>query len=96
MKQFFVFIISFENTLHAISFYKKVHVTKNSSLFDVYFVKFDINWGDLVKFMNFKKIIQSRLAVRGDKKGPNQETGMENRGRLKVLNDTKLVLNDHE
>ena len=26
---------------------------------------------------------------------PNQETGLGNRGRLKVLNDTKLVLNEH-
>ena len=24
-------------------------------------------------------------------KSPNQETGLENRGRLKVLNDTKLI-----
>ena len=29
-------------------------------------------------------------------KSPNQETGLGNRGRLKVLNDTKLVLNGHE
>ena len=26
------------------------------------------------------------------KKSPNQETGLENRGRLMVLNDTKLIL----
>ena len=30
------------------------------------------------------------------KKSPGQKTGLENRGRLKVLNDTKLVLNEHE
>ena len=30
------------------------------------------------------------------KKSPNQETGLVNRERLKVLNDTKLVLNEHE
>ena len=30
------------------------------------------------------------------KKSPNQETGLGNRGRLKVLNGTKLVLIDHE
>ena len=35
-------------------------------------------------------------AVRSGKKGPNKETGLENRERLKVLNDTKLVLNEHE
>ena len=29
-------------------------------------------------------------------KSPNQETGLGTRERLKVLNDTKLVLNDHE
>ena len=29
-------------------------------------------------------------------KSPNQETGLGNRRRLKVLNDTKLVLNEHE
>ena len=34
--------------------------------------------------------------VRSGKKSPNQETGLGNRGRLKVLNDTKLVLNEHE
>ena len=27
-------------------------------------------------------------------KSPNQETGLENSGRLKFLNDTKLILND--
>ena len=36
----------------------------------------------------------SSLAVRSGKKSPNQETGLENRGRLKVLNDTKFILND--
>ena len=34
----------------------------------------------------------SRLAVRNGKKNPGQETGLGNRGRLKVLNDTKLIL----
>ena len=29
-------------------------------------------------------------------KSPNQETGLGNRGHLKVLNDTKLILNGHE
>ena len=29
-------------------------------------------------------------------KSPNQETGLGNRRHLKVLNDTKLVLNEHE
>ena len=38
----------------------------------------------------------SLFAVRSDKKSPNQETGLGNRGRLKVLNDTKLALNEHE
>ena len=29
-------------------------------------------------------------------KSPSQKTGLGNRGRLNVLNDTKLVLNEHE
>jgi hypothetical protein len=29
-------------------------------------------------------------------KSPGQETDFENRGCLKALNDTKLVLNEHE
>ena len=37
---------------------------------------------------------QSRLTVRKAKKSPNQETGLGNRGRLKVLNVTKLILKD--
>jgi hypothetical protein len=36
----------------------------------------------------------SRLDVRSSKKSPNQETGLGNRGHLKVLNDTKLIQND--
>ena len=38
----------------------------------------------------------SRVAVRNGKKKSGQETGLGNRERLKVLNDTKLVLNKHE
>ena len=41
----------------------------------------------------FRSRTQSRLAVRNGKKSPNQEIGLGNRGRLKVLNDTKLILN---
>ena len=36
------------------------------------------------------------LAERSCKKSTRQETGMRNRGCLKVLNDTKLLLNEHE
>jgi hypothetical protein len=36
------------------------------------------------------------IAVRNVKKSPGQETGLGNRGCLKVLKDTKLVLNKHE
>ena len=46
-------------------------------------------WIDELSFKYY-----SNLAVRGDKKSPNQETDLGNRGCLKVLNDTKLVLND--
>ena len=37
---------------------------------------------------------QSCLAVRSGKKGPNQETGLGNRGHMKVQNDIKLILNN--
>ena len=37
---------------------------------------------------------ESCVAVRSGKKSPNQETGLGNRGHLKVLNDTKFILND--
>ena len=37
----------------------------------------------------------SHLAVRSGKKSPNQETGLGNRGCLKVLNATTLILNDY-
>ena len=36
------------------------------------------------------------LLNRNGKKSPNHETDLGNRGRLKVLTDTKLVLNEHE
>jgi hypothetical protein len=36
----------------------------------------------------------NRLAVRSSKKSPNQKTGLGNRGRLKVLIDIKVILND--
>ena len=32
--------------------------------------------------------------VRTDKKSPNQETSLGNRGRLKIVNDAQLILND--
>ena len=51
-------------------------------------------------FIYLRLICQSRnqscLTVRSGKKSSNQESGLGNRGRLKVLNDTKLILNDQE
>jgi hypothetical protein len=41
-------------------------------------------------------LLNSNLAVRSGKKNSGQETGLGNRGRLKVLNGTKMVLNEHE
>ena len=41
-------------------------------------------------------LLNSNLAVRSGKKSQGQETGLGNRGLLKVLNDTKLVLNEHK
>ena len=38
----------------------------------------------------------SCFVVRSVKKSHCQETGLGNRGRQKVPNDTKLVLNEHE
>ena len=38
----------------------------------------------------------SRFAVRNGKKSQNQQTGLGIRGPLEALNDTKLVLNEHE
>ena len=32
------------------------------------------------------------FAVRNGKKSPSQETGLENKGPLEFLNDTKLIL----
>ena len=34
------------------------------------------------------------LTVRNGKKGLNQETGLGNRGHMKVFYDVKLILND--
>ena len=39
---------------------------------------------------------QKRSCCKKRQKSPNQETGLGNRGHLKVMNDTKLVLNEHE
>ena len=50
----------------------------------------------LKKYLNLLDVTyQSQFAVRHSKKSSNQETGLGNRGHLKVLNDTKLVLNEH-
>jgi hypothetical protein len=39
---------------------------------------------------------EKEVVIGNGKKSPGQETGLWNRELLKVLNDTKLVLNDHE
>ena len=36
------------------------------------------------------------VCCKKQQKSPNQETGLGNRGHLKVLNDIKLILNEHE
>ena len=38
-------------------------------------------------------LVLNYLITRMSKKVPNQETGLEDRGSLKVLKDTKLILN---
>ena len=52
-----------------------------------------------VKFAKLKPLSPGlgcleQSGVRSSKKSPGQETGLGNRGRLKVLNDTKFILND--
>ena len=44
--------------------------------------------------MEFFDIFE-QSCCRKQQKIHNQETGLENRGRLKVLNDTKLILKDY-
>ena len=41
-------------------------------------------------------VLETSCCKKWEKKNPNQETGFGNRGRLKVLNGTKLALNEHE
>ena len=48
--------------------------------------------GSLIKNMYLELSYCTRIG----KNSPNQETGLRIRGRLNVLNDTKLVLNEHE
>ena len=50
----------------------------------------------LLQSRNPLNFYQSCIAVRSGKKSSNQETGLGNMGHLKVRNDTKLVLNEHE
>ena len=45
--------------------------------------------------MQKKKTLEPS-SVKNGKNSPGQEIGLVNRGRLKVLNDTKFVLNEHE
>ena len=44
---------------------------------------------------NFKHLLELSCHKKRQK-SPNQETGLGRRGRLKVLNDTKLVINEHD
>ena len=45
-------------------------------------------------YIEYQLFYQSRLAAVRNVKSPKQETGLGNRGRLKVLKDTKLISND--
>ena len=47
---------------------------------------------DDMEFWDAKELEQS--CCKKWQKSPNQETGLKNRGPLKVLNDTNLILND--
>ena len=54
-------------------------------------------WGSFLTLSPCLMRIQLEpVCLRNGKKSPNQETGLGNRGHMKVLNDTKLVLNEHE
>ena len=44
--------------------------------------------------INGKKLLELSCCKKQQKKSPNQETGVGNRGLLEALNDTKLILND--
>ena len=46
-------------------------------------------------FENFENSLELSCCKKRQK-SPNQETGLGNRGRLKVLNGTKLILIEHE
>ena len=46
--------------------------------------------------ISYSKTALEPVCCKKQQKSPNQETSFGNRGRLKVLNDTKLVLNEHE
>ena len=50
----------------------------------------------LLLLQNFCSILEQSCCKKRQKKGPGQETGLGNRGCLKILNDTKLVLSKHE
>ena len=45
-------------------------------------------------YQDSKTLVRADLLLEAAKKSPNQETGLGNRGHLKVLNDAKLILND--
>ena len=47
-------------------------------------------------YQDSKTLVRADLLLEAAKKSPNQETGLGNRGHLKVMNDTKFDLNEHE
>ena len=59
-------------------------------------IQIDLARNFLYFFCQNRKIVEcvnQSSVVRNGKKSPEQKTGLGNRGRLTVLNDTKLVLN---
>ena len=71
------------------------HFSKSLQIFTEYFVNlFSISF--VLQLGPKSWIILEPVCCKNGRKSPNQETGLGNRGFLKVLNDTKLVLNEHK
>ena len=66
------------------------------SLFSTFPLNSCFCWKNSALFYIFVRYTLEPSCCKKWQKSPNQETGLGNRGRLKVLNDTKFVLNKHE
>ena len=74
-------------------FYSKISHTLEDIKKIISFIKKETDFINFKTFQYAKRYL-GRLAVRNGKKSPEQQTGFGKKGRLKLLNDTKLILND--